>query len=181
MIRVYVPNEKPLIIAGFAGIGKTTVAKKYNNVRDLESTAYEWDNTRYCHKSMEQIKGLERITNPLWPQNYIHEIRAKMLDYDVLLVKSGPDILDVYDAEGIPYVICYPCKDDLAVYRQRYILRGNSVEYAEQMIESYHWKVQNWNERPNPKIVLGCGEMLETYLLKSGYVSCANVKKGEIV
>lgn len=39
--------NKPLIIAGFAGIGKTTLAKKYKNVIDLESSIYKWDNTGF--------------------------------------------------------------------------------------------------------------------------------------
>jgi len=172
MISQHLRGEK-LVIAGFAGIGKTTVASKYSNVFDLESTTYEWDNAEYCHLPIERLKGLERISNPLWPQNYVDAIKSKMLEYDVLLVKSGPDILDVYDAANIPYVICYPCAEDLEVYRQRYILRGNSAEYAEKMFDSYNSKVQNWNNRPNPKIILNRGEMLETYLLNNGYVNFA--------
>lgn len=37
--------KKALIIAGFAGVGKTTLEVKYKNVINLESSIYKWDNT----------------------------------------------------------------------------------------------------------------------------------------
>ena len=56
--------NKPLIIAGFAGIGKTTLAKKYKNVIDLESSIYKWDNTGFEDVPVEQRKGIIRKENP---------------------------------------------------------------------------------------------------------------------
>jgi len=161
--------SKCIVIAGFAGIGKTTLAKKYINVCDLDSTAYNWHNTEHENFNDEQLKGLIRKPNPLWPQNYIDEIKNKMQEYDILLVKSNPDILEIYDREGIPYIICYPCKEALNEYKQRYVNRGNNAIYIEKTINSYDLKVQKWNEKPNDKIVLKLNEMLETYLLKNGY------------
>jgi len=120
--------RKCTIIAGFAGIGKTTVAKKYKNVYDI-----------------------------------------KMREYDILFVKSHPDILEVCDEENIPYIICYPCKEDLEVYKQRYRDRGNSPEYIEKTINSYDFKVQRWSEKSAKRIVLRHNEMLETYLLNNVY------------
>jgi len=157
------------IIAGFAGIGKTTVATKYKNVYDLESTRYEWDCAEYKDIAVERLKGKERIKNPLWPQNYIDEIKDKMQEYDILFVKAHPDILEVYDKENIQYVICYPCKQALGEYKRRYVERGNSAEYMERTINSYDWKVKRWSENPSNKIILGENEVLEVYLIKNGY------------
>ena len=162
--------KKCTVIAGFAGIGKTSLAKKYKNVFDLESTAYKYDNTGSECFNEEQLKGRKRGLNPLWPQNYINEIKAGMWEYDILLVKSNPDILKIYDKENISYIICYPCREALIEYKQKYIHRGNSAEWIERTINSYDSKVQQWDENPNKKIVLNRGETLEAYLINNGYV-----------
>lgn len=161
--------NKCLIIAGFAGIGKTTLAEKYKNVYDLESSPYKWDNTGYEDLSIEQRKGTTRKENELWPQNYLSEIKSKSLIYDILLVWVHPDVLDLYDNENIEYVICYPCKQALEEYRQRYINRGNNENYINRVIDSYDFRVKQWNEYPNEKIILNCNETLEDYLLNNNY------------
>ena len=157
------------VIAGFAGIGKTTIAKKYKNVCDLDSTNYNWDNTEYKDFTEEQLKGLHRNPNPLWPENYINEIKTKMQEYDILFVKSNPAMLKIYDKENIAYKICYPCKEALDEYIERYASRGNNIEYITHTISSYDLKVQKWNENPNEKIILKNNETLESYLLSNGY------------
>lgn len=63
-----------MIIAGFPCIGKTTMAKRFNNVLDLSSTKFHYlieDNL-----IGEKLKGNENslTVNPNWPQNYIDEI-----------------------------------------------------------------------------------------------------------
>ena len=45
---------------------------------------------------------MNKNQNPLWPQNYIYEIKNKSLIYDILLVWVNPDVLDIYDKENIP-------------------------------------------------------------------------------
>lgn len=157
------------IIAGFAGVGKTTLAQKYKNVFDIESSLYKWDNTEYENISIEQRKGLIRKQNSLWPQNYINEIKSKMLKYNVLLVWVHPDVLEIYDNENIPYIICYPCKEALEEYKQRFIKRGNNEDYINKVINTYDLRVQQWNEKSNKKIILGCNETLEDYLINHDY------------
>ena len=46
-------NKKPLIISGFGGVGKTTLAKKYKNVIDLESSNYQYIVTEEDVKNKE--------------------------------------------------------------------------------------------------------------------------------
>lgn len=36
-------GNKAVIISGFGGVGKTTLAKKYKNVIDLESSPFKYD------------------------------------------------------------------------------------------------------------------------------------------
>ena len=60
-----------IVIAGFGDIGKTELAKKYENVIDLESIFGKW---QYSEKytNIEEYKSCEnRIPNTNFPQNYI--------------------------------------------------------------------------------------------------------------
>ena len=45
------------IIAGFGSVGKTTLAKKYKNVLDLESTPYKYLIENYGSYDAEAVKG----------------------------------------------------------------------------------------------------------------------------
>ena len=50
------------VISVFAGLGKTTVGKKYSNVCDLQSSPYRFDYTDICIKDYEKrsMISLER-------------------------------------------------------------------------------------------------------------------------
>ncbi len=55
--------SKGIIIAGFGAIGKTTLGNKYDNIVDMESGYYQWDNTGFenipYEQRKEKKKGLE--------------------------------------------------------------------------------------------------------------------------
>ena len=162
--------NKCIIIAGYAGIGKTTLAKKYKNVYDIESSIYKWDNSECENIPIEQRKGTRRKQNPLWPQNYINEIQNKSRIYDILLVWIHPDILEIYDKYNISYIICYPEKEALKIYKQRFISRGNNKEYIDKVTDpkKFDIRTKQWNENPSQKIILRGNQTLEDYLIKKG-------------
>lgn len=161
--------KKPLIIAGFAGIGKTTLANKYKNVIDLESSIYRWDNTGLEDIPVEERKGTIRKENVKWPNNYIEEIKKQSLNYDIILVWIHPDILDLYDENNIEYVLCYPDKNSLKIYEQRYKERGNNEEYIKRVINTYDMRLNQLKEKNVPQIILRGSETLEDYLLNHNY------------
>lgn len=161
--------NKPLIIAGFAGIGKTTLAKKYKNVIDLESSIYKWDNTGFEDVPVEQRKGIIRKENPNWPNNYIEEIKKQSLNYDIVLVWIHPDVLEIYDKNDIDYVLCYPNKSAMKIYEERYKLRGNNKEYIDRVVNTYDYRLKQFEEKTAPKIILQGNETLEDYLIKNNY------------
>lgn len=158
-----------IIIAGFAGIGKTTLAKKYKNVIDLESSLYKYDNSGLENIPVEARKGTVRKENKDWPLNYINEIQKQVEKYDIVLVWIHPPVLDIYDKYNIKYTLCYPEKDAIEYYRQRYIQRGNNQEYISKVVDTYEVRKKEFDERDVPKIILKGNETLEDYLINAGY------------
>lgn len=161
--------NKPLIIAGFAGIGKTTLAKKYKNVIDLESSIYKWDNTGLEDVPVEARKGTKRKENPNWPNNYIEEIKKQSLNYDIILVWIKPEVLEIYDENDIDYVLCFPEKSAITIYEERYKKRGNNKEYIEKVVGTYDERFEEFRQKPVSQIILQGNETLEDYLIKNNY------------
>lgn len=154
----------PLIIAGFSGIGKTTLATKYKNVIDLDAAPYVYTDVGLEHLSLEERKGLQRPSNPNWPMNYIEAIQLTMKDYDIILVWDRPDIVNMYLSQHIPFLLCYPSRDAIKEYYDRFISRGNSQDYANMKLDQYKTRLPFYQQLSVDKIILGPKETLEDYL-----------------
>lgn len=161
--------KKKIIIAGFAGIGKTELAKKYRNVVDLDSSDYAYDNSMVQHLSLERRKGEVRPSNPNWPDNYIEAIKAATSKYDIVLVWDREDIIKEYLANNINFSLFYPDKSDLNNYVLRYRNRGNSENYIEMKLKQYNERMLFFNKLIVPKTILKDNETLEDYLIRNGY------------
>lgn len=159
-----------IVIAGFAGIGKTTLAKKYKNVIDLESSLYKYDNSLIENIPVEKRKGLrDRKINKDWPLNYINKIKESIELYDIVLVWIHKDVLKLYEENKIEYILCYPNSNAIDIYKQRYINRGNRKEYIDKVVNTYDVVKKEFDEKDAEKIILDGEETLEDYLLKNGF------------
>ncbi len=161
--------KEPLIIAEFAGIGKTTLAKKYKNVIDLESSLFKWDNTGLEHVPIEQRKGTKRKENPKWPHNYINEIKRQSRNYDIILVWIAPKVLELYDKNKIEYTLCYPEQSAIGIYEKRYKERGNNQQYIDKVVNTYDKRLEEFKQKKVPQIILKGNETLEDYLIRNRY------------
>ena len=156
-----------IIIAGFAGVGKTTLGKKYKNVIDLDAAEYVYDDKELEHLTIEQRKGMNRKANPNWPQNYINAIKEALNDYDIVLVWDRPDILKEYEKNGFDYWIVFPTEEEIQNYKIRYLGRGNSQEYVDKKLKQYVEYSKIFKEKNVKKVTLAANETLEDYLLKN--------------
>lgn len=156
--------NKRIVIAGFSGIGKTTLASKYKNVIDLEAAEFVYDDSDMLHIPFEKRKGEERKSNPSWPQNYIKAIKKMQKKYDVILVWDREDIIKEYINNEIEFILCYPSKDSLNYYIQRYGARGNSEKYIKWKLAQYDEKMKYFRSLNVKKIVLTDNQTIEDYL-----------------
>ncbi|MCL2569833.1 MAG: hypothetical protein FWE16_01335 [Firmicutes bacterium] len=94
---------KAIVISCFAGLGKTTVAKKYQNVYDLQTSAFRRDPSIKV-KNYEKQKGFDsNITNPDFPQNYLDALKDARTKYNIVLVTMAHDIRELLEQNDIPF------------------------------------------------------------------------------
>ena len=68
-----------VFIFAFTATGKTSLAKKYSNVIDLESTSYKYLNVNIKDES---LKSTPREENKEWPSNYFKALTEVKDKYD---------------------------------------------------------------------------------------------------
>ena len=136
---------KGTIISGFAGIGKTTAALKYDNVIDLESSQFFFKlPNNLTNKDYEKLKGdSSRPINPNGLSDYIDAIIQAKDKYDYVLIAMFPALIQELNKRNIDVQIVLPHIDDIVEYKRRYKDRGNNINWIDNMIE-------NWNAFLDP-------------------------------
>ena len=119
--------SKGIIVAGFSAIGKTTLQEKYNDVVDMESGMYQWDNIGFEHIPYEKRKGTtDRKKNRDWPQNYFKAILEAQTKYKIVLTSMHWDLLDFFEKNDIEYFLTFSSLDSEKVLEKRSYDRGNN-------------------------------------------------------
>ena len=156
------------VISAFAGLGKTTVSKKYSNVCDLQSSPYRCDYSKISKADYEKMKcNSSRIPNPEWPNNYLKAVLNAQKEYDIVLVPSSLDIRELLVNNNIDFMLVLPNKstDNREKLLQRYKLRGNSNE----LIKDAMYNFDNWSRNQEdynyPIVILDKDKYLEDLLI----------------
>jgi hypothetical protein len=95
------------IIAGGPGIGKSTFAEEFDSklsVKDIDPSPYRED--------------------PTWPENYIADIVANTENFDLLLISTHPDVVQILRERGFKVTVVCPDESLRVEYENRLIARA---------------------------------------------------------
>ncbi|HFI0791063.1 TPA: hypothetical protein ACGO62_001070 [Streptococcus suis] len=122
-----------MFLFAFPGMGKTTLAKKYANVVDLEISDIKYDNSSVSHLTKEERKSTPRpIKDKNYKNIYVNKAYALHEEGKTVLVAMNfllRMLLTVIFRKNIPFHIYIPHPRLKAEYRQRYIQRGNNSKF----------------------------------------------------
>lgn len=160
-----------IVISGFGGIGKTELAKKYENVIDLESILWKWKyQEKIEQKNLEHYKSYDkRVPNPDYPNNYIKEIKKNLKKFDIVLVAYSTIIYEELVKNKIDFYLCYPEEDAKEIYLERYKKRGNNKKFIQNCLDYYEKAISEIKQKEAQKIVLQGSETLEDYCKKNNW------------
>lgn len=156
------------VISVFAGLGKTTVGKKYSNVCDLQSSPYRCDYSKIDTKDYEKMKyDPSRTPNSEWPNNYLKAIRKAMKQYDIVLVPSSLDVRDLLIDNNINFLFVLPSNDreNRKKLLERYRQRGNSDDLINDVMYNFDNWSRNQKDYNYPIMILDKDKYLEDLLL----------------
>lgn len=159
--------SKGIVVAGYGATGKTVISNKYDNVIDLESSYYKWDNTGYEDFSSEERKGIVRPVNPEWPSNYHKAIVEARESCDIVLTSTHDHVLKFLEENGIEYYLAFPTLDSIEVIKERCYKRGNNKNFVDILIGTlYEFDSRLDEYHPIKLLMISKGEYLEDVLIK---------------
>ncbi|MBQ9319055.1 MAG: hypothetical protein IJR82_05430 [Bacilli bacterium] len=122
-----------IFVIAFTATGKTSLARNYKNVIDMESTKY-----KYLGECSENLKSTNRDINNDWPNNYFKALNSVRDKYDYILV-ADEIVNDFLVKNNYEYWIVYPQKELKEEYLKRCEIRGNNAEFI-------YWYSKLWDQ-----------------------------------
>lgn len=100
------------IFSVFPACGKTYLYEHQDEyglkILDSDSSEFSWTLQLMRDRKGNPMKGVERVRNPDFPNNYIKHIEENIGKYDCIFVSSHKEVRDALDAAGIDFTIVYP-------------------------------------------------------------------------
>ena len=162
---------RPKVISAFAGLGKTTIGNKYNNICDLQSSPYRYDYSCFEEKDYEKMKfNKSRIKNTDWPSNYLCALKKAMKKYDLVLVPANLDVRELLHKNKIEFLFILPAYDYWETLSERYKNRGNTPVMINNVMNDFNSWSRNQDDYNYPIIILNKDQYLEDLLKDLGYL-----------
>ncbi|CYV15849.1 hypothetical protein Q7V23_08290 [Streptococcus suis] len=122
-----------MFLFAFPGMGKTTLAKKYTDVVDLEMSDIKYDNSSVRHLTKEERKSTKRpLKDRRYKTIYVNKAYTLHRQGKTVLVALNflmRMLLAMSIRDGVPFHIYIPHPSLKEEYRQRYISRGNNDRF----------------------------------------------------
>lgn len=130
-----------MIIAAYAGTGKSTFAQRVEGTADLHIMPYKWilPPAEKRGAELEAGKGaLHHLHDPLFPYNFLAEIlRAERVSRFVLIPTDLAVIRCLREEYGRKVLLCYPDGNCREEYRARFLARGNSATFLKLFVDGW--------------------------------------------
>lgn len=130
-----------MIIAAYAGAGKSQFAKQVNNAKDIVSMPHRWilPGNHSKNEESESLKAADYlVANPLYTDQYVLEILKAEKEYDFVIIPTAEEIINKLVMNyGRNVVICCPDESLKEEYKKRYTARGNSEQFLEIFYENW--------------------------------------------
>jgi len=124
-----------IIIASYAGTGKTTAAALYpKTVIDFVCMPYKYALKQDDDAGEAGKANPNNVMRDEWPRNYINALKAALTDNRVFLIPTDLFVLGLLQRENIPYWLVYPQREARDVYHKRYLERGNTEDFIDVFI-----------------------------------------------
>lgn len=141
-----------MIIAGFAGVGKTTFCNANKNAIDFAVMPFKYENLEEISKEHqgENIKAhpdLRLKTD--WRYDYYDALIKTQERYpdEIIVIPTDLEIIDWLDSDDIPYTLVYPSWAAENEYKRRYIERGNSQDFVDLFIGNWDYWMDELTSR----------------------------------
>ena len=128
-----------LIIAAYAGTGKTHLASLYpQKVIDFVCMPYKY-HLEHDYVFDESNKAdFDNVMNDNWLFNYISAIKENINSGKIILIPSDLYVMQLLQGENLQYTLCYPQRDTKELYLERFINRGNNENFIEIFIGKWN-------------------------------------------
>ena len=154
---------KNIIVCGFPGVGKSSAAQRCRDVADIESTEFHWPTDWENINEPEKMRVEE---NPNWVSDYVNHIAdmASQYGYSYCLVSCHDKVREEMDVRGIPYIVVVPNKDLKDEYLARYLKRGDSFSFINQINTNWDDWLDEIDKCGMPVIHLKAGQHISDIL-----------------
>jgi len=119
------------IYSVFPACGKTWLYEHQEHydlkILDSDSSQFSWLYTN-IDENGDTIRGVRKIRNPDFPNNYIKHIKENIGKYDCIFVSSHASVREALDKEGIDFTIVYPESSCKAEWIGRCFIRDRNGE-----------------------------------------------------